>query len=191
MTLGCNVLIWVAAWVQMACLKLAPSPASALWFERKLISSPSSWMLHWPCLVLVGALSAASAEMVGGQPHGGLSEAAWVGLLLLWWVCMECNKQHLSHSHTSASHHILDLFSWKKRKIGRKEISSQRPFRALHWQIADDLCYNKYIMAFEYISHNPILLLMEAVFVQLSGMVFPSLTWSIWLFMFNLSPRYP
>ena len=130
-TLGCNMLIWAAAWVQMACLKLAPSPDSALWFERKLISSPSSWMLHWPCLVLVGALSAASAEMVGGQPHGGLLEAAWVGLLLLRWVCMECNKQHLSYSHTAASCHISDLFSQKKRKIRRKENSSQQPFRVL------------------------------------------------------------
>ena len=43
---------------------------------------------------------------------------------------MECDKQRLSHSHTAASRHISDLFSWKKRKIGRKEDSSQRPFRA-------------------------------------------------------------
>ena len=49
-----------------------------------------------------------------------------------WWSeLMECDKQCLSHSHTAASCHILNLFSQKKRKIGRKEISSQQPFRAL------------------------------------------------------------
>ena len=74
-------------------------------------------MLHWLCLVSVGALSAASAEMVYGQPCGGLLEAPWVGLLLLQQAFMGCDKQCLSQSHIVTSCHILDLFPQKKIKI--------------------------------------------------------------------------
>ena len=47
--LGYSVDIWVTAWVQTACLKLASSPASTLQLERKSISSLSSWIVHWSC----------------------------------------------------------------------------------------------------------------------------------------------
>ena len=94
--------------------KVSPIPCLCLVVGEKVNQLSLLLNLHWPCLVSVCALSAASAEMVCGWPHREPSEAAWVALLLLWQVCMGYNKQCLSHSHIAASPHFRPFPLWKK-----------------------------------------------------------------------------
>ena len=114
----------------MACLKLTPSPASALWFERKSISSLSSWMLHRLCLVSVGAVSCLGWD----GPCGGLSEAAWVGLLLLQQVCMGCDKQ-LTQSHCSLMSHFGPFLSEEKKILLSNRSGPYKLVRSETWHI--------------------------------------------------------
>ena len=101
MRLWYAVHIWVAAWLQVSCLKEAPSPASALWPERKLIRQLSLSTVHCPCFGTgaVVDLMAASPPPTGvcWQPHWGLLYSDWLFLLLLrvciWWMIIK----HVCH----------------------------------------------------------------------------------------------